>query len=509
MESRVYNAKRNILWGTIEKIVTLFLPFITRTLIIKLLGEEYLGLGSLFSSIIQVLNLSELGFGSAMVFHMYKLVALNDDQAMCALLNYYKKIYRVIGALVLVFGMAAMPFLEFLIAGNVPADVSIYVLYLIYLATTVTSYWLYAYKNSVLYAMQRTDIQSNVNSFIQILVFLFQILLLIIFKNYYLYVIWILISRITNNIITAIIVKKKFPQYLCEGELNLETRLSIKIKLRALIGHKLGGVILNAADNIVISAFLGLTILARFSNYRYLDSAVAGLLIIIYNSIAAGVGNSIAKENIDKNYNDFNKFSFLNIWIIGWCSICFLCLYQPFITFWIGEQYLFPTNTMLLFVIYFAVSHLRKIVLSYKDAAGLWEVDALKPYIESVTKLVFNLILVQWIGVNGVLLSSILIMALIDIPWEVYALFRAYFITKSIREYFTMLFKYVLFFLGAGALTFYMSSIVTVSGFGGLLLIGSLCLVIPNILFIMLFSNHQLFKEGTSFLLRAIKIKNS
>ena len=507
MQSRVFNAKRNIVWGIVEKIVTLFLPFFTRTLIIKVLGEEYLGLGSLFSSVIQVLNLTELGFGSAMVFHMYKYVADQDTDGMCAILNFYRSIYRMMGGLILTCGLIILPFIPKIIAGTVPQDINVYYLYLIYLFTTVSSYWLFAYKNSVLYASQRTDIQSNINTIVQIVVSVLQIIGLVITKNYYFYAYWILLSVIIKNIITSIIVDKYYPQYVCKGEITKETKQSIYKKLRALLGHKLGGVVLSAADNIVISAFLGLTIVARYNNYFYLNTAVVGMLTIVYNAITAGVGNSIAKESIEKNYNDFKKFSFLNVWIVGWCAICFACLYQPFISIWIGEQYLMTTGTMLLFVVYFAVNQLRKIVLMYKDSAGLWEADALKPYVETAFNLVLNIILVQYMGVNGVLISSILAMTVIDIPWEIWALFHTYFVGKRKIEYWIFLFKYVILFLGIGTLTYYVSLFGDFNGLLRVIVIALECLIIPNCLVIALLNRSQLFKDSVTFMKRVVLSK--
>lgn len=508
-ESRTFNAKRNIIWGVIEKIITLFLPFLTRTLIIKILGEQYLGLGSLFSSVIQVLNLTELGFGSAMVFHMYKYVANEDDNSMCALLAFYRHIYHIMGALIFVVGLIILPFIPHFIAGEIPSDINVYVLYLIYLLTTVMSYWLFAYKNSILYAKQRTDLQSTINSSIQIVISICQVIGLVVVKNYYIYAIWILVSTILKNIVTAVIVNKKYPTYVCKGTISTEEKQSIIAKLKALVGHKLGGVVLSAADNIVISAFLGLTTVARYNNYFYLYSAVSGLLTIIYNSISAGIGNSIAKETLEKNYKDFQKFSFLNIWIVSWCSICFACLYQPFISLWLGEEFLFPTETMLLFVMYFFVNHMRKIVLLYKDSAGLWEVDALKPYVESIFNVIVNIILVNLIGINGVLISSILALLIIDTPWEVYALFKAYFIEMHKKKYYYTIAKYIVIFLIAGILTYIFSIYTPFKGIIKFLILCLECLIIPNIFVYLIIRKNLLCIESIGFMRKAIKSRKN
>ncbi|UKI56602.1 MAG: hypothetical protein L6V90_05600 [Treponema succinifaciens] len=167
---------------------TIFFPFLIRTVLIKKIGIEYAGLNSLFSSILQVLNLTELGFASAVVYSMYKPIAEDDKDTICALLNFYKRVYFIIGLVILALGSAVMPFLPHLIKGNVPQDINIYVLYSIYLVNTSLSYLLFGYKNSLLNAHQRRDVISNILTITQGLMNICQLLILVTIKNYYLYV---------------------------------------------------------------------------------------------------------------------------------------------------------------------------------------------------------------------------------------------------------------------------------------------------------------------------------
>ena len=181
------NARRNILFGILNKVITMFLPFVVRSVIIYALSAEYLGLNSLFSSILQVLNLTELGFSSAIVYSMYKPIAENDDETICALLNFYRKIYFIIGCVVLSLGLLLLPFLDKLINGDVPDNINIYILYLCYLVNTVLSYMMFAYRSSLLNAHQRTDIISNINTITLGSMYFLQIIVLIATKNYYTY----------------------------------------------------------------------------------------------------------------------------------------------------------------------------------------------------------------------------------------------------------------------------------------------------------------------------------
>lgn len=236
---RTKNAVRNIIWGFVNKFIVLFFPFIIRTIIIRQLGSEYLGLNSLFTSILQVLNLTELGFSSAIVFSMYKPIAEKDEKTICALMNLYKKIYRIIGCLILLIGLCITPFIKELINGTYPTDINIYILYLIYLFNTAITYFLFAYKSTLLIAHQRSDITSNINTIASLLQYTVQITILYALKNYYIYIIVNIISTILNNLLTAYIANKKYPQYKPIGKVSKEITKEIKQKVRWTYGSKI------------------------------------------------------------------------------------------------------------------------------------------------------------------------------------------------------------------------------------------------------------------------------
>lgn len=258
---RTKNASRNIFFGVILKIYQILVPFLMRTAMIYLMGVQYLGLNSLFTSVLQVLNLAELGVGSAMVYSMYKPIAEDDETTICALMKLYRTYYRVIGLVIAVVGCALTPFIPHLIKSDVPAGLNIYVLYLLNLGATVLSYWLFAYKNSILQAHQRTDVVSRVTLVTSTVQYGLQIAVLWLFHNYYLYVIVALATQALTNITTALCANKLYPQFKPKGELPKTEVEAINKRVRDLFTAKLGGVVVNSADTIVVSAFLGLTVL--------------------------------------------------------------------------------------------------------------------------------------------------------------------------------------------------------------------------------------------------------
>lgn len=498
--NRSLNAKRNIFWGLINKTIFVFFPFIIRTAILKILGEQYLGLNGLFSSILQVLSLSELGFSMAMVYSMYKPIAEGDDKTVCALLNLYQRIYRIIGAFILGVGLCLIPFLDNLIEGGYPSDINIISLYLIYLVNTVVSYWIAAYRASLFIANQRNDIDTNISSICSMLMYLLQLTALFVFKNYYAYIIWMPVFTIIKNIIEAILSRRYFPQYYCKGELDSNIIKMIKTQIFALMGHKIGAVVLSATDNIVISSFIGLSVVAMYNNYFTLITAVGSLLNIIYTSITAGVGNSIVKETTEKNLKDFSILSFLNFWIISWFATCFLCLFQPFMRIWVGESLLFSFDTVVLLVLYFIVLYARKIVNTYKDACGMWMADVAKPYVEAFFNLIVNICLVNIIGINGVIISSVMAMGMVSLPWEAHVLFKNYF-RKNVLEYYFKLIRMLVCTFISSTVTFFVCSLLSDTGIFIFAIKLFICAILPNILLFILNINNSDFKNSYKFLI--------
>lgn len=432
------DVKLNTIKGTVSglfnKVVVTLLPFLMRTIMIYKMGTQYLGLSSLFSSILSMLSLAELGFGNALVYSMYKPIAENNVDEVCALLALYKKIYRIIGLFILGIGVLISPFLQHFIHGSIPEDINLYLLYFIYLINTAASYFLFAYKNSLLAAFQRNDISNNISTVLTLIEYLVQIAVILRFENYYLYAIAFPVFTVIGNLVRTAIVQKKFPQYLCRGEVGKSQKRDIYTKALALASHKIGNTISTALDSMVISTFLGLTAVAIFDNYRYIITTVMALILIIYNSMAAGIGNRMNVNTIEKCHKDFMALTAFNNALSCWCVGCLLFLYQPFMKLWVGTGNTLSYQSVIVFVVYFYVFQCRRVVTLFKDAAGLWKEDQLKPFIGAALNLALNIALVKRIGINGVIISSIVSFIVIEIPWETHALYKYYFKTSA-RNY--------------------------------------------------------------------------
>lgn len=344
------DVKLNTIKGTVSglfnKVVVTLLPFLMRTIMIYKMGTQYLGLSSLFSSILSMLSLAELGFGNALVYSMYKPIAENNVDEVCALLALYKKIYRIIGLFILGIGVLISPFLQHFIHGSIPEDINLYLLYFIYLINTAASYFLFAYKNSLLAAFQRNDISNNISTVLTLIEYLVQIAVILRFENYYLYAIAFPVFTVIGNLVRTAIVQKKFPQYLCRGEVGKSQKRDIYTKALALASHKIGNTISTALDSMVISTFLGLTAVAIFDNYRYIITTVMALILIIYNSMAAGIGNRMNVNTIEKCHKEFYAVDSIQqcafLLVCGLLTIFISAIYE--IVGWNGEYFILPVS---------------------------------------------------------------------------------------------------------------------------------------------------------------------
>ncbi|WP_423218426.1 lipopolysaccharide biosynthesis protein [Streptococcus equinus] len=497
---RIQNATRNIVFGIILKVYQILVPFLMRTAMIYLMGVEYLGLNSLFTSVLQVLNLAELGVGSAMVYSMYKPIAENDTETICALLKLYKKYYFFIGLVIAIIGGFLVPVIPKLISGKLPNGLNIYILYLLNLFATVMSYWMFAYKNSLLQAHQRSDVASKVSIYTNTIQYGFQLLILWVFHNYYLYVLVMLATQALTNISTAVIATRMYPEYQPKGNLSSEEVKIINSRITDLFTAKLGATIVNSADTIVISAFLGLTMLAMYQNYYFIMNAVISVLAIVFASCLAGVGNSMVTESIDKNYKDFRTITFSINWLVTICMSCFATVYQPFITLWVGEKYKFNIMVVALFCIYFYLVVMQQINGMYKDAAGVWHQDRFRPLITGIFNLVLNLIFVNFLGIYAILLSTIVSYVLIGIPWMIFNVFK--YVFK--RDWKRFMFEFLTYFLLACIITLCCYVVCSITGGLSPLMqvitntIISIC--VSNMLLIIIFRKNNFFRPMLSLI---------
>lgn len=505
--NRTKNATRNIVWGVVNKVVLLVTPFVIRTIIIKSLGTDYLGLSSLFSSILQVLNVTEMGFSATIVYCLYKPIANDDRNTINQLLRFYRKVYCLIGIMILVIGSSLSPFLPKLIKGTWPTDINIYYLYWLYLINTAASYLLFAYKSALLIAHQRNDIEEKISIAMYMAQYAIQIVVLLVFKNYYVFVIVSLLFTVFGNITRSIIVDRKYPWAKCGGKISRDLKKDIGKRVSGALIQKLCATTRNSLDSIFVSAYLGLTVITIYGNYFYILTAVHGVIYIIINGMTAGVGDSIAREDITKNHHDMMKYSFFYSWISGWCTCCLLSLYQPFMELWVGKELKFPFSSVILFCVYFYSLTIGDVRTTYITGAGLWWEGRFRSITETVVNIGLNAVLGYFFGVNGIILATIISILGINFVWGTLIAYKYYFKGIKPSRYYLLNIYYFLVTTLVTTGTYLLICQIHIGGLLGLAVKLLVCSVVSNSGFFCFYRKSRYYPEIKQFIKRIGEIK--
>ena len=433
---RTANVKRNIAYGMMQVIVSILLPFIVRTLLIYRWGAEYLGMNGLFTSILSVLSLMELGFGTAVVYSLYKPAAVNDTDTICAYLGYFRRIYRFVGIAVLAVGLALIPFLGNLVRDpELPGGMSLTLTYLIFLSDSVISYLLYGYMTAIPTAFQRRDVLSRIDMFAAVLKCAVQSMILLSTRNFYFYLISMPVITVFRNLVTARVVTKLYPGITCRGGLDTGQKSELYRKVYGILINKLTNVSRNSIDSLCISAFLGLAVTGMYNNYYFVMTGVVSFSAVICGSMMPSVGNSIALESRSKNYNDMRLFDFIYMAAAGWAVTCMLCLYQPFIAVWAGKSMMLGAPVAIGLCAYFYILKTGDIRWVYHEGAGLWWECRFIMIGEAAANVVLNILFCRIWGVAGIVLATVLSVFVTNCLLCPALLFRLYFRNGRLREY--------------------------------------------------------------------------
>ena len=420
---RSTNSIKNAITAVVSNIVTILIGIVSQAIFIKTLGAEYLGINGLFTNIVSMLGIVELGIGSAIIYNLYEPIAKDDTEKIKSLMNFYKKSYRIIAVIVFIIGMMVIPFLKNIV-GNVSIDINIEFIYSLFIIDVVASYLL-TYKRSILYANQKTYITNIVHIGYLIVMNTLQIVILLIAKNFIVYLIIKIICRILENVVITIIANRKYP-YINEKnvkKIDKKTTKDIVKKVKGLIFHKVGSFVVLGTDNIIISKFLGVVTVGLYSNYNMIIQAVSNLFLQVFDSLTASVGNLLVENNCEKSYEIYKNMLMMNSILFTFATTEIICLIEPFIKVWIGEQYLLSKVVLIILMVNFYIQGMRKTCLVFKMAAGVFHEDRYFPIIESIINIVVSVILVKIIGLPGVFLGTIvstLPVILISYPKYVY-----------------------------------------------------------------------------------------
>ena len=490
---RTKNSTRTFAFGIIYKLLTILGPFVTRTIIIYKLGNEYLGLSSLFTSVLSILNISELGIGSAIAFCLYKPVAEDDRDTVRALLSLLRRLYKLIGGVILVLGVVLLPLLPHFITGYIPEDINIYLLYILYLVNAASSYIGFAYKGTLFTVYQRGDVVHKIQTVAEILKYTLQVIVLLAFGNYYIYTTILLFCTVFITIGTQVASKNYFPDLEPDGEVNDELKKIIKSKVLYLSAHSIAAKLTNSIDNIVISGAIGLAAIGLYGNYSYVTSAVLGVLLIAYQTLTPAIGNSLCSDSRENNVQLFNGLHFICFWVIVFCTTSIVCLLQPFMRIWVGEKNLLSTTVVLMLALFFYSNATRQLLTTYVGAAGLWNKTLVRQILAATANFILDVILVKPFGISGIVFASFFTNTFISLPMDVYVMYK-YILHRNYQNgLMKEIFSFFVTLVMCG-ITYFACSFITNVGILGLLLKLLLCVLIPNTIILILFHKTSNFK---------------
>ena len=439
---RVDNSIKNMKYNIFSQILNLLIQFVSRTFFIKILGNEYLGINGLFSNILTILSLADMGIGTVLIYSMYKPLAENNEEKMKALMNIYKKIYNIIALTVLIIGLCITPFLQVFIKDMTNIQ-HIRFIFILYLLNTVVSY-LCVYKISIINADQKNYIVTTRQQIFNIIANFIMIMVLVTTHNFILYLIVQMLFSIISNIYLSSLAEKMYP-FIKDTKgykLTKEEKRQIKKDTFAMMLHKIGGVVVGGTDNLIMSAMIGLEAVGIYSNYLLIINAIKKFTTQYFNSMSASIGNLNAMKDKEYSYDIFKKVFFGNFWIFTFCSICLFCLLNPFIEIWVGIDYTFHISIVAAIVISFYIEGMRQTVLIFREAMGIFTKDQLKPVIEAIVNLIVSVILTLKFGIIGIILGTIISMLFVCVWVEARILFK-YGFSKNVIEFFKIYAKYL------------------------------------------------------------------
>lgn len=495
MSNRTQKSVKNMTIGMLSQLFTLWLSFVSRTVFIKFLTAEYLGISGLFSNVLTVLSFAELGIGDAMTYAMYKPVKEDNRKLVNQLMVVYKKAYTGIAVVVGAIGLGLSFFLSFIIAEPPDIPESLQLIFWLYVVNNMASYIL-TYKKSILIAYQENYIVSEVQQIASLIQQIAQMIVLCFTKQYILYLIIQILCTILNNIIISVVVKKRYP-WINEKdgeELPQEVSKEIFKNVKALSISKIAGVVSNGSDNIIISKFVGLSSVGVASNYTMIINSLNGILWNGLSSLTSSFGNFNVDSTIGQRRKLFNELFLCSYWLYGFMTIGIITLANSFVQLWVGSNYLVPQGVVLALVLITYISGVNFPVYTYQSTLGMFD----KMKIPYVLFAVFNILLSILLGKNwglfGVYIATSITRLCTSEVLSGYYVYR-YGLKLSPLKY---LKKYVIYFLILILnilVTNYAVSLVQIAGIIGFSIKVVTCTVVCNAIYFVCFFRTTEFRN--------------
>lgn len=511
--SRTKNSALSLITGIGGQVLNETLRFITRTIFIYTLGKMFLGINGLFSEIMVMLSLTNLGVGTAIIYRLYKPIAENDEHQVRILLKFYRKAYHVIALIILIIGLCLLPFLDVIIKdynrlGAIGLNAEF--VYILFLGQSIVSYLFYAYRNCVFAADQKQYIINAVNIVVSIITAIIQIAVLCIFKDFITYLVVGILDGIIKNLVVAILTYKQYPAYF-KKESDSLPKAEIKTMFKdcgALLVFRINGVVQKSTGNFILSAFIGLAVVGLYSNYLVIYTSIRTLSNQLFSAIRGSMGNLFASNaSIDDKYKFFEVMNFITMLIFGTCGTTLCININELMYCWIGEDYLIPQPFPLLLGIEVLIMGLVLNLNQIRTVTGLFRQMWTRPIFSMIANLVVTLIAVQKIGVFAIPLGYIVSISCTNLVADPYVIHKYGFMNdKKVSDYYLKNIKYLTAVICGGACSYFINSNLFTNINWLTLISHTLITVLCTVLFFILFFNNT--NEYRYLYQKMVKIKH-
>ena len=497
--SRTENFLKNVKAAFAFRVIVAIVNFSARKVFVMVLTTEYLGLNGVFSNILELLSLSELGIGSAITYSLYKPLAEDDREQVASLMALYRRVYRVVGVLVILLGGALAPFLPLLIR-DMPDIPHIYLIYMIFVLNSALSYF-YAYKQSLIGADQRQYIVTAYQGLLHLAATIAQVALLLLTRNYFAYLGVQTAVVLAGNIVVSRKADLLYPylKTIPPRRLDPEVKEKIVQNSKALILHNLSGFAVFGTDNLLMSAFVGAAVVGLYSNYLLVANSLASVYDQLFTALTASVGNLSAEKSPEEVLPVFWRIQLFSSWLYGFSAVCLAVLLNPFITLWLGVDYRLSQSIVWLIALNFYTRGMRKTVLTFRTAYGLYWRERFKPLAESLINLAASIGLAIPFGVAGVLVGT-LISTMTTCFWVEPTVLFKYGFRRSAKPYFQHYAFNTLVTLLTTGLVWYLCSLLPGTGLLPFLGKMAICASAGNLIYLAVYSRREEFRYFTGLI---------
>lgn len=493
-QSRSVSSAKNITWGYINIIFGLLMGFVNRAVFINTLGVEYLGISGLFSNILQMLTLADLGFSTAMAYSYYEPIAENDIDKISALTGFYKIIYRYVALCIAAIGLTLTPFLEQIVNIDDPIE-NLHIYYLLTLAGTVSSY-LMIYKSTLINAYQKNYIVTKYNSIVKLLVTVVQVIFLIITKNFVIYLLIVICGNIFNNLRVSMAADKLCPfiKKKSNEALPRKEKKEVFRNIKSMFIYKVSSVLINSTDNILISSIVGTVFVGYYSNYLIVVNNLSSFIGATFTALTASIGNVIVCEDDEKRYDLFKTIQIASFWFSTVVVACIYVLIDQFIGAWLGNEFLLDKRTVTAILFNLYLTCILQPIWIYREATGMYRKTKYVMLITAILNLVLSIWWGMYWGIAGILFASAAAKLLTYFWYEPILLFNDFFNAKPIGFFLNVAIN----FFSVIIVVFVLKKIIaitTLTGWIGFFVDAIICFVVANALYVLCWVYNKHFRD--------------